>query len=60
MYNQPTQLWRRILKSNYLDTNNDERILTIKNPPKGLAIWSLMMSYRHVIEDDLSWHVGNR
>lgn len=36
-------LWVKILKAKYLDSNEEQRIFTICNPPKGSAIWNFIV-----------------
>ena len=53
------QLWMKIIKAKYLNSNENLRILTIQNLIKGSTIWNFILSCRHVITDHISWVIGN-
>lgn len=57
--NDLEQLWIRILKAKYLDSNENIRILTIQYPIRGSSIWNFILSCKHVITDHISWVIGN-
>lgn len=59
MANEGDQLWIKILKAKYLDSNDNIRILTIQNPIRGSSIWNFILSCRHVITDHVSWVIGD-
>ena len=62
MANDEEQMWIRILKAKYLDSNENIRILTIQNLFKGSTIWNFILSCKHVIIDHILWVIvnGNR
>ena len=59
VYENPHLYWVRILKGKYLDNMDNNRILTIRNPPKGSAIWNFMVSCREVIIKHITWQIGD-
>ena len=59
MFENPQLYWVRILKGKYLDSDETHRILTIRDPPKGSAIWNFMLSCRQLIVKHISWHIGD-
>ncbi|XP_059067698.1 uncharacterized protein LOC131858469 [Cryptomeria japonica] len=59
IYSGRKQKWVRLLKHKYLDSLEPKRILTINNPPKGLAIWNFIMDSGEIISDQVNWDVRN-
>lgn len=59
IYANPNQLWVKVMRAKYLDSMEDHRILMIRNPPKGSAVWNFIVSCRKVLIDHLTWHIGN-
>ena len=59
MENEGDQMWIKILKAKYLDSNDNIRILTIQNPIRGSSIWNFILSCTHVIIDHISWVIGD-
>lgn len=59
IYTNPDLLWVKILKEKYLDSMEDNRIFTIKNPIKGSAIWIFIVACRPVIVDHITWQIGD-
>ena len=59
MYENPDQLWVKILQEKYLDSRDPLRILTIRNPTKCSAIWNFMLECRGIITKHISWNIGN-
>lgn len=59
MYENPQMYWVKVLKGKYLDSTEDHRIFTIRNPPRGSAIWNFMLSCREVITEHISWQIGD-
>ena len=55
VYENPHLYWVRILKGKYLDSEEDHRILTIQDPPKGSVVWNFILSCREVITKYISW-----
>lgn len=45
------------MQANYLDTSNPLRILTISNPPLGLAMWNFLTSCRSIITSFITWEI---
>ena len=41
-YDNSLALWAKIMRVNYLDEEDSERIFTMRNPPKGSAMWNFM------------------
>lgn len=52
-------MWSKLLRAKYLDSMASERILTVANPHKGLAIYNFLLSCREVICDHLAWGIGD-
>lgn len=46
MFAKPDQKWVRVLSRKYLDSNDPARILTIRNPCSGSAIWQFRLECR--------------
>ncbi|XP_059071301.1 uncharacterized protein LOC131865388 [Cryptomeria japonica] len=42
MYSKLEQRWAKILQAKYLDSREKERILTVRNPPRGSALWNFL------------------
>ncbi|XP_059072399.1 uncharacterized protein LOC131873582 [Cryptomeria japonica] len=59
MYEKPDKKGVQILKHKYLDSNDRERIFTVRDPPRGSAIWNFLLSCRKVITDHITWQLGN-
>ncbi|XP_057863868.1 uncharacterized mitochondrial protein AtMg00310-like [Cryptomeria japonica] len=59
IYSNPHQMWVKVLRTKYLDSAEDHRIVTIRNPSKGSAIWNFILECRKVVTDHLTWQVGN-
>lgn len=59
MENDGDQMWIRILKAKYLDSNENTRILTIQNLIRGSSIWNFILACKHVITDHISWVIGD-
>lgn len=47
------------MQGKYLDSEEARRILTIRNPLKGSAIWNFMLSCKETIVKHISWRIGN-
>ncbi|XP_057862518.2 uncharacterized protein LOC131070874 [Cryptomeria japonica] len=59
MYSKLEQRWVRILQAKYLDSGEKERILTVRDPPRGSALWNFLVSCRSLITNHISWHIGD-
>ncbi|XP_059070572.1 uncharacterized protein LOC131860208 [Cryptomeria japonica] len=42
MYSKPKQRWVKILQAKYLDSREKERILIVRDPPSGSALWNFL------------------
>lgn len=49
IYANPNQLWVKVMRAKYLDSMENHGIFTIKNPPRGSAIWNFIVSSRKVL-----------
>lgn len=60
MYTNKSTLWVKILQEKYLESSNNTRIMTIENPPGGLALWNLIFKSREIITSYITWEVHYR
>ncbi|XP_057857844.2 uncharacterized protein LOC131066957 [Cryptomeria japonica] len=58
-HDNPNQLWVKVMRDKYLGSMENHKIFTIRNQPKGSAIWNFIVSSRKVIIYHLTWHIGN-
>ncbi|XP_059066721.1 uncharacterized protein LOC131044985 [Cryptomeria japonica] len=58
IYTNPNQMWVKVLRAKYLDSPDDHRVFTIRNPPRGSAIWNFIMDCQGVVMDHLTWQIG--
>lgn len=59
MYSKPEQRWVIILQAKYLDSREKERILIVRDPPRGSTLWNFLVSCRSLITNHLSWRIGD-
>ncbi|XP_059073459.1 uncharacterized protein LOC131874211 [Cryptomeria japonica] len=58
-YRKSKQRWVRILQAKYLDSREKERILIVRDPPRGSALWNFLVSCRCLITNHISWRIGD-